>query len=455
MEESAGSRRCWSIPFEAFFGHAASIFDEEVLTGLEAYFKPEHTEARERYAELVRRKIERLYRVYRFDAVLAPSDTFFWIRSVTRACQALGIPMVVLQKEATIPPGWLDGPAQEWCEVSPFIADHMLVSSANHRQFWLNGGVDPDIVTVTGQPRFDIYARPERWRGWGEMGVELDDKPAVLFLTYDLNVYLPIIDRTGLSPWAQLRDETEQVLLDIARRGVANVLLKGHPQPGEDQSAHLDRLTETPGVFKLDSQGDVRHYIASSDVVVSFQTTALMEALAAGRHVIYTWWTEPTGQYKEDLIPFHEETEALDIARSPAELGETIEWRLGEPTSPGFRNEAARELVERFLGPIDGFAGERCWAEAEAVVARTGANPARERLTRRRRLLKLPMAIAAAGSAAVWGATWALGPLGYPAYRLLGVLRRQSDPLSPRVFRRELRAHRRRARERLVAAASG
>ena len=204
--------------------------------------------------------------------------------------------------------------------LSPFIADYMLVSSPNHRQFWLNGGVDPDIVTVTGQPRFDLYARPERWRSWADMGVELSDKPTVLFLTYDANVYLPIIDRTGMAPWAQLREETESVFLDIARRGLANVLVKSHPQPGEDQSAHLAELAETPGVVHLDPQGDVRHYIASSDVVVGFQTTALMEALAAGRHVIYTWWTDPTREYEGDLIPFHKEPEALEVAHSPAEL---------------------------------------------------------------------------------------------------------------------------------------
>ena len=455
MRDSAGSNYCWSIPFERFFTHAKRIFDEEVLTGLEAYFKPEHEEARQRYAKLVRRKIERLYRIYRFDAVLAPSDTFFWIRAVTRACQDLGIPMVVLQKEATIPPGWLEGPAQEWCEVSPFIADYMLVSSVNHRQFWLNGGVDPDIVAVTGQPRFDIYARPERWRSWQEMGVGLDDKPTVLFLTYDANVYLPIIDRTGLAPWAQLREETEQVLLDVARRGLANVLLKSHPQPGEDQSAHLAELARTPGVVHLDPQGDVRHYIANSDVVVGFQTTALMEALAVGGHVIYTWWTDPTLEYESALIPFHEETAALEVAQSPNELTAAIERGLREPRGSGFRNDAARDLVQRFLGPIDGHAGERCWDEVAAVVARVAPNPARERLDRRRRIMRLPMTVGAVIAAGVWSVTWALGPLGYAAYRVLRAVRRHGPPLPPRIFRRELRAQRRRARERLAATVSG
>ncbi len=454
MKESAGSNHCWSIPFEGFFRHAARIFDEEVLTGLEAYFKPEHADARAHYAKIVRRRVERLYRVYRFDAVLAPSDTFFWIRAVTRACQELGIPMVVLQKEATIPPGWLEGPAKEWCDVSPFIADHMLVSSHNHRQFWLNGGVSAEIVTVTGQPRFDIYAHPERRRSWQDLGVELDDKPSVLFLTYDLNVYLPIIDRSGLAPWAQLRRETEEVLLDLARRGLANVLIKSHPQPGEDQSAHLERLAQTPGVVHLDPQGDVRHYIANSHVVVGFQTTALMEALAAGRHVIYTWWTEPTREYEKDLIPLHEDRDALDVAESPAALAGLIERRLAEPTPEGFRNDAAKRLTERFLGPIDGQAGERCWREIRAVVARTGENPARERLARRRRLLRLPMTIRAALAAAIWSMTWALGPLSYPSYRFLSGVRRR-PPLTAAVFRRELRIQRRRARERLVATVSG
>ncbi|HEY8584264.1 MAG TPA: hypothetical protein VIL49_15010, partial [Capillimicrobium sp.] len=367
--DATGSRRCWTVAYERFYDAAAAVFDDDVFVGIEEYFRPEHAAARDRYAAIAREQVAELYAEYRFDALLIPSDTFFWVRALVTACQGLGLPVVCLQKEAVIPPGWLEGPAREWGQISPFIADHMLVSSEHHRTFWLNGGVAADIVEVTGQPRFDIYRRPERRRSWAEVGVDVPaGRPTILFLTYDANAYLPIIDRTGLAPWAQMRAETEAVLLELAAAGEATVLIKGHPQWSEDQSAHLAQLGSNPGVLILDPQGDVRQYVLNADVVLGFQTTALFESLAAGRPTFYTWWSPATQEYAADLIPFHEADEALTVARSPQALRNALRDRLADP-SAGPDPTAASALVETYLGRVDGAAGERCWTAIERIVA--------------------------------------------------------------------------------------
>lgn len=111
--------RCWAVTYEIFYKLALRHFPEEVFTGIEAYYRPEHKQARAAYAAAAQKQVERLYRIYRFDAVVAPSDTFFWIRAPIEAVQRFGIPFVVLQKEATIPPAWMDAPAREWGEISP------------------------------------------------------------------------------------------------------------------------------------------------------------------------------------------------------------------------------------------------------------------------------------------------------------------------------------------------
>lgn len=454
MVASSGEHHCWSIPFQRFYRAAHRIFPEEVHTGIDAFFQPQYEQARREYAAAARAEVERLYKTYRFDAVLAPSDTFFWIRAVIDVLREMGIPVAVLQKEATIPPGWLEGPAKEWNEISPFIADHMLVSSENHRRFWLNGGVDPDIVAMTGQPRFDLYARPEQRRSWAQLGVDTGGKRTVLFLTYDCNAYLPIIDRTGHAPWLELRQETESVLLDVAERGLATVLVKAHPQAAEDQTEHLKSLSIRPGIVNLDPHIDVRHVIANADVVVGFQTTALMEALAAGRPTIYTWWTEPAHRYADDLIPFHSEREALTVADSPGELRDAIEAGLAsEAGDAGIRSDQAMALVDLYLGPIDGRAGERCWQELTRLVDRQGrVTPVRQRLARRGRVARLAEAAAAAAAASVWALAMHASPVAYRLYRLLAGVRRGSKPIPADVFRRELDVRRRGARDRLTAA---
>jgi hypothetical protein len=450
MRLDAGSHLCFDVGYERFLQLAREDFPEEVFTGLEAFFRDEHAAARARYAARAAAETERLYRRFRFDAVLAPSDTFFWVRAVIEHCRTLGIPFVVLQKEATIPPGWMDAPAREWGALSPFIADHMLVSSDHHKRFWVNAGTDASIIEVTGQPRFDVYRRPERRRPWSSLGVETGGRPAVLFLTYDVNAYLPVIDRTGLAPWQQLRDETEAVLLELAAAGEATVLIKSHPQPAEDQTAHLAALAASPGVQVLDPRGDVRQYLLNADVVVGFQTTALFESLAAGRPSVYTWWTEPTSSYAADLIPFHEAGDALAVARSPEDLRAAIQAGLrgdglGDPA-------AAERLVTEYMGPVDGSAARRSWESLERVVAGAPRTPARARLDSVARRLRPATAAGAGALAAALGTAERALPVSYVAYKALSRLPGRPEPIGVDVFRAELGRHRGRAVQRLRAA---
>jgi hypothetical protein len=448
LRDARGEHACWSVPYHPFLAAAQEVFPEEVWTGIETFFKPEHAAARQHYAQIAGRMVDELYEVYRPDAFCAPSDTFFWIRAAIERSRALGVPFVVLQKEATIPPGWLEGPAQEWGRMSPFIADHMLVSSANHATFWINGGVEPSIVDVTGQPRFDIYASPRTESR--SAGI-----PTVLFLTYDVNAYMPVIDRTGMAPWQELRDQTEAVLLKLAGERRARVLIKGHPQPAEDQTAHLAELSRHEGIEIADPQADVRHLIRAADVVVGFQTTALLESLAARRPTIYTWWSNTAESYADDLIPFHRETDALDVATSPAQLRAAIERALdGVDSGAQDRTSAATALVETYIGRVDGHAAKRCWAiMARLATAAAGVpNPERSQLLARWRRRRRRQLTQAAVAKAIWTAGARAVSPGYPLYR--SVRERVGDgvALEEQAFRRELNERRRMAAERLEAA---
>jgi hypothetical protein len=417
LEYAAGDNtRCWTIPYEHWFKKARRVFPDEVFTGITEYFEPKHELARARYAAEVERDLRRLLIRYRFDALVAPSDTFFWLRGVINACKALGVPTVVLQKEATIPPGWLEGPAREWNAASPFIADQMLVSSDHHKRFWVNGGVDPDIITVTGQPRFDIYCDNTRQPAWPQLGYDLRPGPTVLFLTYDDNAYLPVIDRSGLHPWREMRAQTEERLLALAEAGRASVLIKAHPQPAEDQSARLEDMARRPGVTVLDPRHDVRHFISAADLVVGFQSTALFEALAAGKPTVYTWWTPATARYAGDLIPFHEAADALHVVRSPADLSITLDRLLNGGLVQ--ENPAASEaLVRTYLGTVDGRAAARCWAELERIVTQA-ARPPEQTALRARSQRRRPLQVAYAGAmSALWAAARPGGRIAYPLYR--------------------------------------
>lgn len=415
----------WVVRYSYFYELARKIFPEPVFTGLEAFHRPEYAVHRNRYASAARRRLHELYLMYPFEVVLAPSDTFFWIRPVIEATHELGIPFIVLQKEATIPPGWLQGPAQEWGAIFPFVADWMLVSSEHHRRFWINAGTAPEIITVTGQPRFDIYRQPERWKSWDQLGVSLEPgRRNILFFTYDLSAYLPYIVRDGMIPWKQLREETEAALVALAREKNFNVLIKPHPQPGEDQTDHLLALAANPHVYLLDSKGDTRQYIVNSDVVVGFQTTAMFEALGAGRETIYTFWSEPAVKFADALIPFHHADEALSVARSPDELIAMVQ-AAGAARPDEVHRSLRDKFFSEYLGPLDGHASERCLIQIERVAekwrARVGQGKweMREELAAQAPTFCRRELVRASWQKRFWQAVGILLPFGYPFWSVV------------------------------------
>lgn len=357
---AGGSHRYWPISFRYFTPAAERVFSKPVFTGLEAFHRAEYEEQRVRYAQLAQKRVHELYSVFPFDIVLAPSDTFFWVRAVIDAVHELGIPFVVLQKEATVTEAIMGDLARELGSLFPFIGDWMFVSSEHHRRFWTDSGADPRRISVTGQPRFDFYRQPKRWKSWKDLGLELDPaRRNVLFFTYDSSAYLPMWVRDGLSPWLQMRRETEEVLLQLAKEEDVNIIIKPHPQPAEDQTDHLRTLTRHPHVYALDGAADTRQLIVNSDVVIGFQSTVMFESMAAGKKTIYTYWTSPVLEAGDSLVPFHRMDDALDVAKSPHDLKQLV-CAATSISDSAVRQRA--QAFEQYLGPLDGLATDRCLA---------------------------------------------------------------------------------------------
>jgi hypothetical protein len=348
----------------------ASVFLAE--GGGEIFGRPELAEARRRYDAQASEILESLYCEFPFDAVILPSDSIVYLRAWIPAAHRMGLPVVVLNKETTISPHTLTVESRVIGEFLPFISDLLLVCSENNRQYWLNAGADPRRIFVTGQPRFDLYHQPARWKTLESQGVPVHaGVPNLLFFSYDLSAYST--EGSSAPTWARLRSETEEVLLDLARDGRLNLLVKPHPQQQGIEDAE-EQLRSRAGsswgklVHWLPGGLDTRQLIVHVDCVVGFQTTAMFEAMAAGKKVIYTHWTEPVARLGTAVIPFSEMGDALLLARSPEELRSHVLSDPGDWLTEERKCARSRE-IQRQLGPFDGHASKRCLRKIEDYVA--------------------------------------------------------------------------------------
>jgi hypothetical protein len=200
-----------------------------------------------------------------------------------------------VQKETTISPYTMQVHSKTIGTHYPFVSDYMTVCSARQKQFWTNAGAPADKIEITGQPRFDFYHQPDRWQPLEALGTpKLPGRKRILMLSYMLGAYIPIADfESGKLSWAPLRNQTEDVLLELVQRGDYQLLVKPHPQQALADVAAIEkklaRASRVAGdALLVPASADTRHLLAAADVIVGFQTTALLEALLLDRNVIYT-----------------------------------------------------------------------------------------------------------------------------------------------------------------------
>jgi hypothetical protein len=377
--------------------------------GLDRYNDPVLAHARGRYAAWLAREVQRLYLEKPFDVIVLPSDTFFYVRTLPAAAHRLGLPVVVVQKETTISQATMEAFSVEVGTAAPFISDFMTVCSERQRAFWIRTGADPHLIEVTGQPRFDVYASGRTASG--------NNPQRVLFLSYALDAYVPGAGRgDGSREWESLRRETESALFDQVRMGTCELIVKCHPQ--QDYAAEARHLASVAGQLwnkgiTLASPGaDTREAIIAADVVVGFQTTALYEAVAAGRHVIYAAWGDAYERYRAGLIPFDAAPSGcVHHARSSIDLR-----RLLTERSPD-RSSSCVAWYEEALGVVDGRSTDRVAARLAVIAGSWTPTDLRRDLDRRRRRFAVGLLARSLAAEATWTAA-------IPAARATGQQRR-------------------------------
>ena len=278
---------------------------------------------------------------------------------------------------------------------APFVSDFMTVCSERQGEFWRAGrrfgGAhrgDPDSRDL------DVYASASAPR---------EASPRrVLYLTYALDAYVPGAGRgKGLRTWESLRDATETALIEQVRSGACELTVKCHPQ--QDRRVEAVRLARLAGsdysraITIADEDADTRELILGCDVVVGFQTTALYEAVAARRTVIYAAWGDEYERHRDGLIAFDTAPSGCVLhATSPESLKTMIDG--GTPAN----SSECIAWSEEALGTLDGKATERVARRLEAMAGAWSATERRHELDTRRRRYALGYLARSVAAETVW-----------------------------------------------------
>ncbi len=360
-------RRQFRTLFKAVTGTtvATGITDSDYRYGVQ-----ELDGLKQEYRRMLARTLRHYRRFTGVDAFTTANVRYRAEQELAAACDELGIAFVPLHKESLSTPAQRVWIARGLAELSgPFAGRAVAVYNDDERGSMIEAGfIAPERVEVVGCPRIDVLhgvrARRLEQRASATM-------PAVLFsIDVEAGTWTPFDARlsTGAPRWERLAEMTEEAFIAAARRDPFRPYLIKAKLGREDQQTR--RLpTDLPPNVEVLRSGLATPLMERAAVVIGFNSTVLLEAIAAGVPVVVPRYAEAADQGAEGWV--------LDLEGAVRQVDDPsmLPTAILEAIDEGFAKalgDAKVQVLDRYVGNADGRSGERAWAFFSAAM---GAPP--------------------------------------------------------------------------------
>lgn len=332
--------------------------------------------AKQAYRELMTAVMLRYVRRTGVALVVTANVAYYAERELAAACEAIGLPFVALHKESIRTAAQRDAFTRAYRErIGPFGGRAVAVYNADEQASQVAGGiVPPSRIRVVGCPRIDELHDLRRSR----TGPPPDGPVVLLAIDAAAGTWTPVPPATPAPRWERLAEMTEAAFLAAAeaapqRRFVIKVKL------GRERAV-ADRLPAgLPPNVEVVTGGTATALVREASVLVAFNTTVMLEGIAAGVPVVVPAFAEAAAP---DARPWRFELgSAVTEVGHPDELAPTV-LRLASaartatppPTGDGLTG-VARAALDRYVGNADGRAGDRALAFLGAQLDLAPAPP--------------------------------------------------------------------------------
>lgn len=347
----------------------AKIFFGERVRGMLAPYAGEHAGSLREYRGECERIFAALRDKFQIDLIVTPSDNYYWVREFISTAGRHGVKTVVLDKEGLISPHDFDAESLRIRNNAPFMSDHLFVWSERQREYWQKAGARPRDITVVGQARSDLF------HGRADLAVDgLFDRPRpiIAFYTYDDEAYIPLdlVASEGLS-WRDMKRDTQDCLAEMARKFPQyNFIFKAHPQ--QRDLAALQEKYDTANLKVVGGASISNELIVRAELIVAFQTTAVLEAMSMNTRLIYAAWDPLVERLRGKILPF-DQAPGIVVPGSHAVFQQVCERFLsGDASDFQFSSDVEdrkHAMVSEYFHKPDGHVSERFLAAIARFLA--------------------------------------------------------------------------------------
>lgn len=242
--------------------------------------------------------------------------------------------------------------------------DYVITYNETHKVFFekvfLLSNISKPKIIVMGNPSSDEWFLNGKLLK-SDLPESQSDGRNILFFAFGEFSY--IYDAEYLSGrdevWRDLLTDIHQILAEhLTDYPEDKLSYKRGPKGNRDYWAGSESLLEIPNCYLIPNYANSNRLIIENDIVIAFQTTALIEAMHTNKVIIYCAWGDNYDEIKHSLINFEEYASdgAILHARSPRELN----FFLGlDPKIIEINISARRKIRESYTTNPDGKVAKR------------------------------------------------------------------------------------------------
>jgi len=326
-------------------------------------------DAKARYRNFLVSVCQRYRRWLGIGAFVAANFGYVAERELAAASTNIGMPFLIIHKESIRTAA--QRPIYEAAlrdNVGAFAGTAIAVYNETEKASLIRAQIaQPGDIDVIGCPRLDPLHRMR--------GLTAPDRESAKVIYFAVD---PVAGTRTFAPdevvrgtaaggattsqpvrWDRLVRHLEQELVNVARqRPSVEFIIKAKLGRGKQVRARFDGVA-LPANMSITGRGLAPHYIKSAHIVIGLNTTALLEAIAAGRHVIVPCFEEAALDANKGYL--FDLGEAVCTLSQPVQLDEAIGRLLDVEPAASLTSDATRTLSQ-YLGNPDGGSGDRAYA---------------------------------------------------------------------------------------------
>ena len=341
----------------------------------ERYFHKDNIENRKKYRTHCDRIVNILNHFFSPFMIIVGSPDDAYSVELSYAARAAGIKWAICEREGTHTGRSARALAELFQKYRPLEFDHIFTANPLHFECYQNSlkSKEHTKMHLLGELRSDSWItrkykfnRPQ-YKSWEKYNFK------ILFLTFGERNYIePMYHPHVKGSWLPLLKDCENVVEIFAKKHSDTIVFykMGHT---EDFHADFMKRCESQGlsnIVPLDRSFPCEELISYCDLIIGFQSTAVIEAMYTTKPIAYLNWNFPPEVDREfDILPIHN-SNAVYVASSKEQLDSFLSNHYPAPHAISDSEIAARkQCINDFFYDSNGKVAERFVSELLEIAA--------------------------------------------------------------------------------------